>query len=211
MAGESEGIRSSVPVSVVGDNANGFAPSEPFLFERENSESPKCSRWRIIPAMFFQLLLLFVSIPIIELILLIKIDQVVGLPATLAMILCTGVLGAALARWQGLRTALRIQQELAAGKMPGDALIDGLMIFVAGAVLLTPGVLTDAFGFALLTPPLRAIFKRFARRWFEKNLRVQTVNFPPHAPRPPRDVVVDVVDGKVIDAKATGTRVEDAD
>ncbi len=118
--------------------------------------------------MFFRLLLLFTAVPLIELALLVEIGRVVGLPATIALVLFTGVLGAWLARSQGLATLARLQQELGAGRMPTDALLDGLMIFIAGAVLLTPGILTDVFGFALLTPAFRRVVKRSVTAGFKK-------------------------------------------
>ena len=135
--------------------------------------------------MFFRLLLLFTAVPLIELALLVEIGRVVGLPATIALVLTTGVLGAWLARSQGLRTLARFQQELAAGRMPTDALLDGLMILVAGAVLLTPGLLTDLFGFALLTPALR----RAVRQAVARKLRQR------FAPGSPQVIVIEPDDG----------------
>ena len=74
--------------------------------------------------------------------------------------LLTGFVGAALARWQGLATLRKVQTDMAGGRVPGEALVDGLLILVAGAVLLTPGLLTDAAGFLLLIPPTRALVRR---------------------------------------------------
>jgi len=105
--------------------------------------------------LFFRLLLLFTTIPLIELALLVELGRYVGLPATIGLVLFTGVLGAWLAKSQGLATLGRVQADLQAGRMPTGALIEGLMILVAGAVLLTPGLLTDLFGFSLLTPWFR--------------------------------------------------------
>ncbi len=115
--------------------------------------------------MFFRLLLLFTTIPLIELALLVELGGYVGLPATIGLVLFTGVLGAWLAKSQGLATLGRVQADLQAGRMPTGALIEGLMILVAGAVLLTPGLLTDLFGFSLLTPVFRrAVSKVIAAR-----------------------------------------------
>ena len=120
--------------------------------------------------MFLRLLLLFTTIPLIELALLVELGGFVGLPATIALVIATGVVGAWLAKSQGLATLERLQRELQEGRMPTDALLDGLMIFVAGAVLLTPGLLTDLFGFFLLTPAgrgavRRAVSKRLRQRF----------------------------------------------
>jgi UPF0716 protein FxsA len=110
--------------------------------------------------MFLRLLLLFTIVPLIELYLLIKIGGVIGVVPTIAIVIGTGVLGAWLARWQGLAVLRRISDEMAAGRLPTDALIDGLLILVAAAVLLTPGLLTDTLGFVLLVPPSRAFVRK---------------------------------------------------
>ena len=110
--------------------------------------------------MFLRLLLLFTVVPLIELGLLIQLGRVIGLAPTIAIVLLTGFAGAALARWQGLATMRRVQTDMAAGRVPADALVDGLLILVAGAVLLTPGLLTDIFGFLLLIPPTRTAVRR---------------------------------------------------
>ncbi len=105
--------------------------------------------------MFLRLLLLFTLVPLAELVLLLYLGQWMGLLATLALVLATGALGAWLARSQGTQVVAAIRSETAAGRMPALALVDGALVLVAGAVLLTPGLLTDLFGFALLLPPFR--------------------------------------------------------
>ena len=91
-----------------------------------------------------RLLLLFILVPAVELVLLIEIGSRIGTLATLALIVGTGALGAILARRQGLRTIRQIQRELEAGRLPTDSLMDGVLILVAAALLVTPGILTDA-------------------------------------------------------------------
>jgi UPF0716 protein FxsA len=110
--------------------------------------------------MFLRLFLLFTIVPLIELMLLIKIGGVIGVAPTIVIVIGTGVLGAWLARWQGLAVLRRIGDEMAAGRLPTDALIDGLLVLVAAAMLLTPGFLTDTAGFLLLVPGTRAIVRR---------------------------------------------------
>ncbi|MEM7310354.1 MAG: FxsA family protein [Planctomycetota bacterium] len=110
-----------------------------------------------------RLLALFLLVPIVELVLLIQLGKHVGLGATLGLIVATGFAGAWLTRRQGLGTLARIQAELGAGSVPTDALIDGLLILLAGAVLLTPGLLTDAAGFLLLVPATRRRVRDAAR------------------------------------------------
>lgn len=102
-----------------------------------------------------RLLLLFIAVPAIELVLLIEIGKRIGTPSTLALIVVTGALGATLARGQGLRVIGEIQSELGQGRVPGHTWIEGAMILVAAALLVTPGILTDAFGFLCLVPPVR--------------------------------------------------------
>ena len=119
--------------------------------------------------MFLRLLLLFTIVPLVELFLLVKLGTVVGVGPTVALVIFTGILGAWLARQQGLGVLRRLSEDLAKGRLPAEALIDGLLIVVAGAVLLTPGLLTDALGFLLLVPRTRAAVRRlvaarFARR-----------------------------------------------
>jgi len=123
---------------------------------------------------FLRLLLLFTIVPLAELYLLVKLGSVVGVVPTVALVILTGVLGAWLARVQGLSVVQRLGEDLAEGRLPTDALIDGLLILVAGAVLLTPGLLTDAMGFVLLIPQGRAVVRkvvaaRFTRRFQPAN------------------------------------------
>lgn len=110
--------------------------------------------------MLAYLILLFVTVPLAELALLIWVGGKVGLTTTVALVIVTGILGASLARWQGLATLSRFQARLAAGELPHEDLIDGILILVAGAVLLTPGLLTDAVGFLLLVPVVRRGVRR---------------------------------------------------
>lgn len=110
-----------------------------------------------------KLLALFLLIPIVELALLIEIGRRIGTIATLGLIVLTGMLGASLAYHQGFGTLRRMQAEVAEGRIPAGSLIDGLLILVAGAVLLTPGILTDALGFLCLVPFTRGIIKKILR------------------------------------------------
>jgi UPF0716 protein FxsA len=98
---------------------------------------------------------------------LIKLGGLIGALPTIGIILFTGIAGASLARMQGANVWRLIRLEIEAGKFPADRLIDGLLLIVAGAVLITPGILTDVFGFLLLLPPSRKPF----RSWIKKRLR----------------------------------------
>ena len=127
----------------------------------------------LVGQVLLKLVLLFTVVPLVELALLIRVGALLGVEATVAMVVLTGVLGAWLARVQGLRTVVALQQDMAAGRLPAGRLVDGLLILVAGAVLLTPGLLTDALGFFLLVPPGRAVVRRRLRRWFRDRLRIE--------------------------------------
>jgi UPF0716 protein FxsA len=118
--------------------------------------------------MFLRLLLLFTLVPLIELFLLVKLGAVIGIGATVLIVISTGVLGAWLARRQGLGVLRRLSEDLNEGRLPGDTLIDGLLILIAGALLLTPGLITDTIGFLLLVPQGRAIVRRIVVARFEK-------------------------------------------
>jgi len=106
------------------------------------------------------LLLLLIGVPIIEIALFIEIGGYIGLWPTLATILVTAVIGAALVRRQGLATLAKAQAEVDAGRPPVRELFDGVCILIAGALLLTPGFMTDAVGLALLIPGFRTVLGR---------------------------------------------------
>jgi UPF0716 protein FxsA len=118
--------------------------------------------------MFIRLLALFILLPLVELAILIQVGQWIGVLWTLALVVATGFLGAALARRHGVRAWIAIRDELRAGRMPAAALADGLLILIGGIVLLTPGLLTDLFGFAMLVPASRNAFKKTLSRRFEQ-------------------------------------------
>ncbi|MBX2849322.1 MAG: FxsA family protein [Acidiferrobacterales bacterium] len=104
---------------------------------------------------FFILVALFIGIPILEISLLIKVTAAIGGLKTILFVIFTAVLGAYLVKQQGLATFAKFQAEANAGRVPAQQMLEGLALFFAGAVLLTPGFFTDAIGFALLIPPIR--------------------------------------------------------
>jgi UPF0716 protein FxsA len=136
-----------------------------------------------------KLLVFFVVLPLVELCLVLLVSQyVLGWWGTLLFVIGTGLLGAWLARTQGLSTYRRIQQELSQGRMPTDSLIDGALILLAGVLLITPGVLTDLVGILLMIPPTRFLCRRWLIAWFKRHFKIQTL-VP--GPRPSGDGVVD--------------------
>ena len=110
------------------------------------------------------LFFLFIVVPLVELSLLIKIGQFIGVGYTLGIVIVTGVTGAYLAKMQGLITLRRIQSEVEQGIMPADKLFDGVMILCSGILLLTPGFITDLIGFMGLIPVTRNLFKQWLKR-----------------------------------------------
>jgi UPF0716 protein FxsA len=125
---------------------------------------------------FFRLLLAFTLIPLAELALLLRLGEWLGLGATLALVIATGVAGAWLARREGLKAWQAVQRELAAGRLPGEQLVHALLVLVAGVVLVTPGVLTDLTGLLLMIPPVRKLLVRSVRTRLEGRLQVAVVD-----------------------------------
>lgn len=117
--------------------------------------------------MIGKLAITFTVVTAVELILLVKIGNIIGLGWTAILIVGTAIAGAILSRQQGAAAWRRIQEDLRTGQMPGDSILDGLCVLVAAATLLTPGVLTDIGGLLLLIPvtrrPLKALIKNKAR------------------------------------------------
>lgn len=146
--------------------------------------------------MFARLGCLFVLVPLLELALLIQMGQWVGVLPTVVLVAGTGLVGAWLARSQGIQALARVQMEMARGGVPGQALMDGAAILVGGAFLMTPGVVTDVLGFALLIPWTRGWMKRWAmarlKRHIERGvqsgqIRVMGFRGGPFEPRPGPD------------------------
>ena len=117
------------------------------------------------------LIALFIGLPIVELVLLFELHGVVGFFPTIFIVVLTGVTGAALVRRQGAATFFAIQRELSAGNLPAPKMMDGVMILVAGALLVTPGLITDFVGFALLIPFVREKIRDGLRKTLERKVR----------------------------------------
>ncbi len=108
-----------------------------------------------MPAALIPFLLLF--IPILEITVFILVGGQIGVPMTLAMILLTAIIGSILLRIQGFSMLARIQGKMQAQELPGEELVNGVMILIAGVLLLTPGFVTDSIGFLLFFPPFRKL------------------------------------------------------
>lgn len=149
------------------------------------------------------LFLLFICMPIIELMLLFKVGSLIGALPTIALVVATAFIGINILKRQGFSTLTRAQNRLNAGELPGLELVEGFMLAIGGALLLTPGFVTDAIGFTLLIPYSR----RPIARWLINSGRVQafgamrsgagfTVFRAGAARRPPQDG--DIVEGEVV-------------
>lgn len=112
--------------------------------------------------MFQILLVIFLVIPIIEIYLLIQVGGIIGVGWTIFFVIATAVLGVSLLRQQGLSTWTRLNQSMAQGQLPPTILVEGILLLLSGAFLLTPGFFTDAIGFLFLTP--------FVRKFIAANL-----------------------------------------
>jgi len=110
--------------------------------------------------MFAKIFALFVSVALIELALFVVVGSRIGVGPTLGIILLTGMLGAALTKSQGTRALRNFRQASAEGRLPHAEIVEGLMILIAGALLLSPGFFTDLIGFAILVPPIRAALRK---------------------------------------------------
>jgi UPF0716 protein FxsA len=117
------------------------------------------------------LLAAFIILPVLELTVLFRVHESLGLGNTLAIVIFTGVAGAFLAKAQGILVMARLRRDLAEGRMPAPQLMDGMMILIAGVLLITPGLITDATGFLLLVPAVRAAIRVWLRQKLEEKLR----------------------------------------
>lgn len=121
--------------------------------------------------MFPILLLLFIFVPIIEIGLFIQVGGFLGLWPTIALVLITAFVGASLVRSQGIQTLMSVQGRLQQGEMPAQQILEGVMLAVAGVLLLTPGFMTDALGMLVLLPAPRAmIAKKMMEKMVVKNM-----------------------------------------
>ena len=114
------------------------------------------------------LFLLFLVVPFVELFVLIQVGQTIGVLNTIGLLVLVSVVGAWLVKREGMGTLVRARDRIDAGQVPGSELVDGVLILFAGALLLTPGFLSDVLAVLLLLPPLRAGFRGAAVRWLAR-------------------------------------------
>ena len=136
--------------------------------------------------MLGRILLFVILIPLVELVLLNQLHQRTSLLTTVVVVLVTGIVGVNLARRQGMQVWRSIHQQMAAGQTPSQEILDGVMILLAGAFLITPGLLTDGVGFSLLVPRVRRFLGSHLFRWFRQKTvttfqsNVWSSNVDPH-------------------------------
>jgi UPF0716 protein FxsA len=118
------------------------------------------------------LVALFVLVPLLDLWLLLRIGGAIGFLPALALVVLTGLAGAWLARAEGFRVLRSWQASLAAGRLPEEGVLSGVLVLVGAALLVAPGVLTDAVGLALLFPPTRRLAAGAVRRWIRRRVEV---------------------------------------
>lgn len=119
----------------------------------------------------FKYFLLFTTMPLLELALLIKLGQLTNLFTTIFIVMLTGFIGVALAKNQGFQIIRDIQWDLSQGRIPGNQVLEGLLILAGGLLLLTPGLITDTLGFMTLIPftrvTIRELLKKKLRKWID--------------------------------------------
>lgn len=121
------------------------------------------------------LIALFILVPLAELAVIIEVGQAVGVPLTLAILLADSVLGGLLMRAEGRAAWRRLREATSAGRVPHREVLDGALVIFGGALLLTPGFLTDVVGLVLLIPPTRAIARRIVGRVLARRVVVGAV------------------------------------
>jgi len=123
-----------------------------------------------------RLFALFLIMPVLELALLVQMDKLIGFWPTIGVIVFTGLLGGYLAKREGLSAWQRFNRRLNEGGLPGKELVDGVIILVAGALLITPGVITDLIGFLGLLPPTRAVIRKYLLKRINRALEQGSIN-----------------------------------
>jgi UPF0716 protein FxsA len=135
----------------------------------------------------FLLVLIFILIPLAELYVIIQVGNAIGLIPTLVLLLLDALLGSMLLRHQGRAAWIQFNRALAENRLPHKEVFDGILVILGGALLLTPGFLTDIFGLVLLIPPTRAIVRsvmsRIVRRRMAMGATVWTIGRTQRGPR----------------------------
>jgi UPF0716 protein FxsA len=143
--------------------------------------------------MLLPLVLLFIVVPIAELAVIIQVGQQIGVLWTIALLIADSILGSVLMRSQGRTAWRRLNDATAAGRVPAREVLDGALVILGGAMLLTPGFLTDILGLILLVPPTRALVRGIVARRLARRM-VTSMTAPRGRPRHDFDVEGTAVD-----------------
>ena len=127
--------------------------------------------------MFAALALLFLVVPFVELFVLIQVGQTIGTLPTIGLLVVVSVVGAWLVKKEGLGVIRRAQEQVRRGQVPGKELVDGVLILLAGALMLTPGFFTDIMGLALMVPPVRAALRAAASTQLSRRAALRLERF----------------------------------
>jgi UPF0716 protein FxsA len=148
------------------------------------------------------LILLFIVVPIVEIYVIIQVGQAIGAPLTIALLVVDSIIGSMLMRTQGRAAWRRFNEVIAAGRIPAREVVDGALVIFGGALLLTPGFVTDIFGAAFLLPPTRAVIRKLLVRRFSGLLIVAAPGSarrrPPRGPGADVDSTATDVDPRVL-------------
>lgn len=145
--------------------------------------------------------LAFIAVPLLELVILIKVGEIIGIGATILLVISTAVIGVSLLKRQGLAALGRARETVEAGEFPVESVVDGACLLVAGAFLLTPGLLTDTVGFSLLVPGIRRALARWLFNKFSFSSHVQGHGFDADAGSAPRHDGATTSPGPVIEGE----------
>lgn len=151
----------------------------------------------------FWIVLLFIVLPFVELSLLLEIGSRIGALNTIGIVVATGILGGYLAKREGLLVWRRFKAKLAMVGLPGDEIFDGVIVLASGALLITPGVITDFVGLLGLLPPTRMLIKQQLRKRVTVHTNLDTSNgFAPHRPPESSEEKVDIT--QIVDRRRRG-------
>ncbi len=163
--------------------------------------NPSKSKDEVMAVLFF----LFVAVTLTELYLIIEISGSIGWDFTIGWSILTGLAGSWLAKQEGRRTMANIQQRMAQMEMPGQELADALLIVISGALLITPGFLTDVIGFTILLPVTRTLYRAVIGKWFKSRIGINQFyqqssgTFPEAGEFGQTDPWESIVEGEIVD------------
>ena len=161
--------------------------------------------------MAFLIFIAFLTVPIVEIAVFIEVGDRIGLWPTIGIVVLTAIIGTSMLRQQGLSVLFRIQENLQANRMPIRELFDGVCLVIAGALLLTPGFVTDALGFLLFIPPFRHLLAQFlaARMLARADVRFSQHTQHPHGGVNPNQPGGPVIDGECEEVTPSDTPNDD--